>query len=202
MQYPPCCRIYPHLFLAFFLSLILSGCGHWPRFIILKDPLTVEEHLTLGTVYESKGEFELAVKEYQSALAKDKDNGQALFFLGNAHFHLGNLEQAEVSYQKALTVKDVEQKGLINNNLAWVYVKKGEKLDQAEKLCKEAIRLDSINSSLYLDTLGVVYFSQKKYALAEEALLAAIEMIHTQNPDLREEILHHLSEVRRVQEKK
>lgn len=186
----------PSFFFVIFLSFVLSGCVKWPRFIVLKDPLTVEEHLTLGSAYESRGEAELAIKEYKAALSKDKKSAEALFFLGNVYFGAENLDKSEYFYKKALKVNENKQGGLIHNNLAWTYIKRGENLSKAVKLCKEAIKLDPERSSIYLDTLGVVYFFQKEYKLAEQALLEALEKIAAQSTGIREEILTHLSEVR------
>ena len=185
----------PLFFFVIFLSFILSGCGKWPRFIVLKDPLTIEEHLTLGSAYESKGETEFAIKEYKAALSKDKKSAEALFFLGNAYFGAENLDKSEYFYKKALKVHANKQGGLIHNNLAWIYIKRGGNLSKAAKLCKEAIKLDPNRSSIYLDTLGVVYFFQEKYKLAEQALLDALEKVTAQSTVIRGEILTNLSEV-------
>ena len=167
---------------------------------MLEDPLDAEEHLTLGRAYESRGEIELAVKEYESALSKDKKSAEVLFFLGNAYFSTEDFEKAEHFYKKALKINKDKHGGLIHNNLAWVYIKKGENFSKAERLCKEAINIDPERSSIYLDTLGVVYFSQKEYELAEQVLLEAIEKIATQSTGIREEVLTHLSEIRNARE--
>ncbi len=156
--------------------------------------------MTLGRAYESRGEIAFAVKEYETALSKDKKSADALFFLGNAYFSTDNFEKAERFYKKALKINKDKHGGLIHNNLAWVYIKNGENFSKAEQLCKEAIKIDPERSPIYLDTLGVVYFYQKEYDLAEQVLLEAIEKIAAESTGIKEEILTHLSEVRNARE--
>ncbi len=57
------------LLLAFSSLILFSGCS-LPRIIVLKDPLSPEEHLNLGVVYEKEGEFDNAIKEYLKAAKK------------------------------------------------------------------------------------------------------------------------------------
>ncbi|MEN6466234.1 MAG: hypothetical protein ABFD62_13750, partial [Syntrophaceae bacterium] len=49
--------------------LCICSCT-MPRIIVLKDPLTPEEHLDLGYAYEQKKEYEMAIKEYEAAAKK------------------------------------------------------------------------------------------------------------------------------------
>jgi tetratricopeptide (TPR) repeat protein len=155
----------------------------------------------LGSAYESRGETKLAITEYKAALSKDKKSAEALFFLGNAYFGAENLDKSEYFYKKALKVSENKQRGLIHNNLAWIYIKRGGNFSEAEKLCKKAIKIDPERSSIYLDTLGVVYFFQEEYELADQVLLEALEKIAAQRTGIREEILTHLSEVHNAREK-
>ncbi|MFQ5900111.1 MAG: tetratricopeptide repeat protein [Thermodesulfobacteriota bacterium] len=186
------------LFFPFFLlAMPLNGCGRLPRIIVVKDPLTVEEHLKLGVIYESRGETGLAIKEYKRALSIGRGNPDALFFLGNAYFSKNELKKAGSFYKKALDKagRDFQKKGLLNNNLAWVYIREGSRLEEAERLSKEAIELDATNSPIYLDTLGVIYTAMREYALAEQVLLESIRKAPTEDHLLLSEALMHLSEV-------
>ena len=70
------------LLFALCSMLFATGCS-FPRVIILKDPLTPEEHLNLGVTYEQQGDFDNAIKEYNLAA---KNLPGALLYLGNAHF--------------------------------------------------------------------------------------------------------------------
>jgi tetratricopeptide (TPR) repeat protein len=130
--------------------LLFSGCS-LPRIIILKDPLTPEEHLNLGVAYEKQGEFEAAIKEYTAAAKKLP---RAYLYLGNVHFEKKDLEKAEAYYRKA--IKNDPRNADAHNNLAWLYYTKKENLEEAEVLALKAIDLNPAQETIYRDTLGKI----------------------------------------------
>ena len=130
--------------------LLLSGCSI-PRIIILKDPLTPEEHLNLGVAYEKQGELDAAIKEYKLA-AENLPAGY--LYLGNAHFQKRELGKAEKYYKKA--IEKEPGKADAYNNLAWLYYTKKENLDQAENLALKALELNPAKESIYYDTLDKI----------------------------------------------
>jgi tetratricopeptide (TPR) repeat protein len=132
------------------LTILSSGCS-FPKIIILKDPLTPEEHLNLGVAYERGGEFDQAIREYQSAAKKLPI---AFLYLGNAYFLKNDLDQAEIYFKKAIE-KDGKN-AAAHNNLAWLYFQRGKNLEQAETLAQRALELDPSKSSIYRDTLEKV----------------------------------------------
>ncbi len=140
------------LFVTFLVSLAIlsSGCS-LPKIIILKDPLTPEEHLNLGVAYERKGEFDKAIREYQAAAKKLPI---AFLYLGNTYFLKNDWDQAEIYFKKAIE-KDGKNAAAYNN-LAWLYFQRGENLEQAEALAQKALELDPSKSSNYGDTLEKV----------------------------------------------
>jgi tetratricopeptide (TPR) repeat protein len=127
--------------------LLFSGCS-LPRIIILKDPLTPEEHLDLGVAYEQQGEFEPAIKEYTAAAKKLP---RAYLYLGNVHFQKKDWREAEGYYKKA--IKNDPRNADAYNNLAWVYYTKKENLEQAENLALKALELNPAKGNIYRDTL-------------------------------------------------
>ena len=127
--------------------LLFSGCSI-PRIIILKDPLTPEEHLNLGLAYEKQGEFEPAIKEYTAAAKKLP---LAYLYLGNVHFQKKDLGKAEEYYKKA--IKNDPRNADAHNNLAWLYYAKKENLEQAELLALKALELNPAKENIYRDTL-------------------------------------------------
>jgi len=130
-----------------FLTLLSSGCS-FPKIIILKDPLTPEEHLNLGVAYERREELDQAIREYQLAAKKLPI---AFFYLGNAYFLKNDWDQAEINFKKA--IKKDAKNAAAHNNLAWLYYQRGKDLDQAEALAQKALELDPSKSSNYGDTL-------------------------------------------------
>ena len=138
------------LFLISALTILIWGCS-LPKIIILKDPLTPEEHLNLGVAYERKGEFDEAIREYQAAAKKLPI---AFLYLGNTYFLKNDWDQAEIYFKKAIE-KDGKN-ATAYNNLAWLYFQRGENLEQAEALAQKALELDPSKSSIYRDTLEKV----------------------------------------------
>ena len=125
----------------------MSGCT-LPKIMILKDPLTPEEHLDLGMAYEKKGEFDGAIKEYNLAVKKIP---LANLYLGNVYFQKNDLGQAEKYYRRAIQKEPGHADAY--NNLAWLYYTKKEELEEAEKLALKAMELNPEKNSIYRDTL-------------------------------------------------
>jgi tetratricopeptide (TPR) repeat protein len=125
----------------------VTGCS-LPRIIILKDPLTPEEHLNLGVTYESQGEFDKAIKEYNLAAKKLP---RAYLYLGNAYFQKKEWGKAEEYYKKV--IEKEPNNSDVHNNLAWLYYTKKENLEEAEKLAQKALELNPAKEEIYRDTL-------------------------------------------------
>ena len=138
----------PHL-LPVLLCLLISSAGcAFPRIVVLRDPLTSEEHLNLGVTYERQGEYENALKEYKLAA---KDLPVAYLYMGNVHFQRGELDEAERLYKRSIE-KDRANSDAYNN-LAWLYYVKGENLDKAEAFALRAMELNPSKNHIYQDTL-------------------------------------------------
>ena len=129
------------------MSLGIGGCT-LPKIMVLKDPLTPEEHLDLGVAYEKKGEFNGAIKEYHLAVKKIP---RANLYLGNVYFQKGDLGQAEKYYRRAIQKEPGHADAY--NNLAWLFYTKKEGLEEAEKLALKAMELNPEKNAIYQDTL-------------------------------------------------
>lgn len=133
---------------CFLMFAYTSGCAfHMPEIIVIDDPLSPEEHINLGVTYETKGEFDNAIREY---IVASKSLPVAYLYLGNVYFQKNELVEAERYYKKAIQ----KDKGNADayNNLAWLYYKKGENLDEAEYLVSRAMELDPSKRATYQDT--------------------------------------------------
>jgi tetratricopeptide (TPR) repeat protein len=135
------------ILVTFAMLLIYAGCA-LPRFTILTDPLSPEEHLDLGIAYEKSGEFDNAIQEYTAAAKKYP---VALLYLGNAHFQKNEWDVAEKYYRRA--IKKQAHNADAYNNLAWLYYVQGKNLDEAESLVLRAMELNPSQSYTYKDTL-------------------------------------------------
>jgi tetratricopeptide (TPR) repeat protein len=150
------------------IGVSFSACSDLPRVRVLHDPLTPEEHVTLGLAYEVEGRPELAAQEYDGALRKKHGYMPALIGLGNLAFNRGALEEAEAYYRQAL-ITAPEDPG-VNNNLAMVYLTQQEKLDEAERLANLALAQGGPLQPYVLDTMAHIYVRQGRYYEAQTAL--------------------------------
>jgi tetratricopeptide (TPR) repeat protein len=144
------------LIIAFHFLLSSAGCSSY-RIIVLKDPLTPEEHLNLGVAYEQKGELDHAIKEYQLA---SKKLPIAYLYLGNVHFQKDEFPKAEAYYKKV--IKKEPNNADAHNNLAWLYYTRRENLAEGERLALKAIELNPAKEEIYRDTLEKIKELRKK----------------------------------------
>jgi tetratricopeptide (TPR) repeat protein len=138
---------------CFLAALLLSSCS-LPRIITLHDPLSVEEHIKLGKIYESQQKYELAAEQYRAALEIDSKSVPSLLLLGDLSFQTKNYSEAESVYKKAIKLQPGN--GDIYNNLCWVYLEQHTETDKAEELIRKAITTTPEHRAYYLDTMGVV----------------------------------------------
>ena len=176
-------------------SLLLLGslqaCSGLPRLVVLHDPLTPEEHVKLATAYQSQGLKELAAKEFQTALRQQREYPPALVGLGNLSFESGSFQEAEEYYRRALAVAPDDPSA--NNNLAMVYLSRGERLDEAERMAQKALEQGGPLRPYVLDTLASIDVRQGRYKEAKAALDEAEALAPLENKTLRE----RLAEARR-----
>jgi len=135
------------------LAVFLSSCS-LPRIIVLRDPLTPEEHINLGVSYEKNGELDAALKEYETASRKISI---AYLYAGNIYLQKKSYEEAESNYRTAI---DKTKDPRAYNNLAWLYFTQDIRLEEAEKLARKALEL-SPDSQDFKDTLDKIVEKRK-----------------------------------------
>jgi Tfp pilus assembly protein PilF len=183
------------LIAIFMLALMLSGCS-LPKIIVLHDPLSADEHVRLGGIYDTQGKSELARDQYRAAVKQDKKHIRAWTLLGDSAYRLKEYGEAENAYGKAL---DLDPKsGDLHNNLAWVYVQQDRKLSKAQDLVMQALELAPEHRPYYLDTLGVIQLKLGNVRDAIASLLKATDTIPRDQPDLLAEAYQHLADAYRA----
>jgi len=146
-----------------------------------------------GFIYRQNKEPEKALLAFQEALEL-KDDPQTRFYLALTLDDLKRDTEAMEQLRKTIS-RDPENHEALNY-LGYTLVERNEKLEEAEKLIKEAVRLEPENGA-YLDSLGWLYFKQGKLSFARYYLLKAARL----EPD--PEIYGHLSELyRRLKDNK
>ncbi len=104
--------------------------------------------MNLGVAYEHKGEYDLAIREYDLA---SKQKPVAYLYLGNVYFLKSEYDKAEECYRDAIR-RDPSLADAYNN-LAWLLYSQKKNLDEARSLALKAIALNPEGRATYLDTL-------------------------------------------------
>lgn len=184
---------------ALLLLTVLGGveaCSSLPRIVILHDPLTPQEHTTLGEAYQAKGDTEGAAREFQEALRRRPEFVPALIGLGNLAFERGDWGDAESWYQRALEAEPGNAGA--SNNLAMVYTALNKKLDQAERLARIVLEHGGTLRPYALDTLAKIYIRQGRYPEARTSLEMAEALAPPDDSYFREGLIQSRRELAAV----
>jgi Flp pilus assembly protein TadD len=142
------------------------------------DPLTAQEHRVLGETYVKQGDNEGAAREFEASIKRDPNYVPALIALGDLKFESGTWDDAESHYRKALELSP--NNPVAANNLAMVYLTKGERFEETERLAKLALNQDSNLRPYIQETLATLYVKQGRL---QEAQLAVDEAEATLPPE-------------------
>lgn len=181
--------------ICLFVMLFLHGCS-LPKIIFLHDPLTAEEHNSLGRIYESQGKPDLASQQYRAAIKQDPRYAPSLLLLGDISYKLENYSEAESAYRKAIKLQP--ENGDIYNNLCWVYLSQEKNLEKAEELVRMAMARTPEHRPYYLDTQGMILLRQGRTAEAVAALREAADLLPRDAPAYLAEAHAHLAEAYRA----
>ena len=185
-------KILNYVFLVV-IGVNVSACSDLPRIRVLHDPLSPEEHVTLGLSYEIEGRPELAMREYDGALSQRRGYAPALIGLGNLAFARGALTEAEAYFLQALAVAP-EDPGA-NNNLAMLYLVRGENVNEAEQLAGRALAQGGPLQPYVLDTMARIYVRQGRHREALEALNNAEALVPANNHAFHDELAQFRQEL-------
>lgn len=146
------------------LSLLLAGCSV-PRLMVLNDPLDAEQHNDLGVAYQSRGDYELAQREFTRAADLEKEWALPLVNRGNVQAALGEWQKAAADYRRALKRDPAEAAAM--NNLAWTLLQLGEQRE-GERWARQAVSLRP-GEAAYWDTLAEAYLAGGDREAAQQA---------------------------------
>ncbi|MCS7009403.1 MAG: tetratricopeptide repeat protein, partial [Chthoniobacterales bacterium] len=153
--------------------------------------------------------FPMFYYHYALALSYTKDYFKSLnyFSLLEVELNQGNLqinpgefyyEYGNTAYKAGLLDRSIELLGKAvatngpfaapaANDLGYIWVKRGENLDEAGQLIRKALEADP-NNGAYLDSLGWWYFQRKEFSKALSTLLQALEALDSPDPEVLEHI--------------
>jgi len=180
-------------YLIFIVSFIISGCGYLPvNVLLMKDPLTAEEHNDLGVAYENEGKYELAIREYKAALKKNNEMVVPLVNIGNVFLKQKNYSEAEKYYEMALRMDPYNLEAA--NNLASLYLIVGKEYQKALETLTSAVAYNKGFPAYAMDTMGVLYYRLGNGDKAKFFLTNACENANGNN-ELIKEIDNHLKDL-------
>jgi tetratricopeptide (TPR) repeat protein len=174
------------IFAGLIWLLFSPACTWVPRPLITHDPLTSEEHLSLGRAYLAKELRPLAKEEFLKSLARDPQNLSAHMELGNMAYEVGAFEEAGDHFRAVLRA-DADHAGA-SNNLAMVYLTQGSHRNEVESLIRRALEGSSPLRPYALHTLATLYVEQGRYEGASHLLEEAERLAAEAQPNLRTQL--------------
>lgn len=141
------------------------------------DPDNLEIYTYLAQLYFSQNKYTEAIAQFNHIIELQPDNVSANYLLGSAYLEIKQYSKAKALFQKVLTLEPGQDGAL--NSLAYMYAQDGTNLDEALKMVRKAVAIDSSNGAYY-DTLGWVLF---KKGMNTEALMALQKAeVYVQDP--------------------
>ncbi|MBA4388787.1 MAG: hypothetical protein C0404_12460 [Verrucomicrobia bacterium] len=153
----------------------------------------------LAHLYGSNKQYDKAFAEFETiekmaAGTKEKLSARFYLYYGSICEQAGKFEKAEAIFEKSLEIHPRSHQAL--NYLAYMWAERGMKLDKALEYVTRALELDPYNGA-YLDTLGWIYYKQRKYKDALEQIQKACEL--TDNDSV---VVDHLGDIFNAMENK
>jgi len=128
------------------------GAIKYYRKVTELDPGGSRAYLLQGTVYDSLKQYDQAGEMYRQVTLVEPGNPLGQHFLGQSQIRAGNLEAAEISIGKAVSLRPNFIQA--REHYSWVLIKRG-KIQLAVRELKLLIKLDPRNKKVrnYLDKL-------------------------------------------------
>ena len=173
-------------------TLAYAGLGdaYWKKYLYTKDRNLIQStrapceqalhlddklsaaHECLGTVAAGTGHYEVAVEEFDRALASEPTNEDAYAGLARAYESLGRPAEAERTYKSAIDVRPQYWAGY--NSLGTFYFRQNEYEKAAEMFGKVvALVPDSFHG---YDNLGAAYLGEGQYLKAIDTFIHSISL--------------------------
>jgi len=128
----------------------------------------------LAMNYEVLGKYKKSESYLKKAVALEPQNSKYRFELGIVYDKLKKQELAEKEFFSVIEIDSNSAVGC--NYLGYTYADKNIKLKEAEELIKKALEIEPENPA-YIDSLGWVFYRQKKYDEALTLLKKASEKL-------------------------
>jgi eukaryotic-like serine/threonine-protein kinase len=127
-------------------------------------------HICLGVIENGTGQYENAVRQFQSASELEPSSEDTYIGLGQAYVGLGKVEDAEATYKKIIAIRPNYWRGY---NLLGVFYLRQAQYEDAAKMFQKVADLTPLNYRGYLN-LGAALLYEAKYAEAIRPLEQAL----------------------------
>jgi tetratricopeptide (TPR) repeat protein len=159
--------------------------GH--ALLVARPRAETDATLARAVGLEREGRHAEAEALYREVLAVRPESVRAWVNLGNVAADQERRADAEAAYRRALALDPADRDGL--NNLAWLLLEEGARLEEAEALAARAAEQPGPERPLALDTLGRVQLARGRCTDAARALgeaLAADSLAEESRAGLRQ----------------
>jgi len=146
-----------------------KGAGH--ALLTLRAPPAFAQ-VRSALALEQAGRLDEAAREYARILEAHPESLRAWVNLGNVEAARHRPAEAEAAYRRALGIAPDQPEAL--NNLAWLLLEQGSRLEEAEALARAAAAQPGPDRPLVLDTLARVLSARGRCQEAETTLAEAL----------------------------
>ncbi|HUK34099.1 MAG TPA: tetratricopeptide repeat protein, partial [Vicinamibacterales bacterium] len=135
------------------------------------SPSNLRAFAMLGQIYGAQGKLREARQQFETWIAREPKSIPAHTMVALLFERENDASSARKEYEKTLTIDP--HAAVAANNLAWMYVDAGEKLDQAQQLAESAVaQLPEVAD--FNDTLGWIYYKKELPAQARPYIEKAV----------------------------
>jgi tetratricopeptide (TPR) repeat protein len=155
------------------------------------------EYIVLSQLFQKKGENRQAIETLQTAVSNTTNNdNEALkeihLLMANVYYEMNEYEDVVKVLRTVLQIyPDCHQ---ASNFLGYLFVERGEKLDEALSLIQKALSLEPQNGA-YLDSLGWAYYKLATEGDSEKIKIALQKLVEALKYAEDPEIVEHIGDV-------
>ena len=130
--------------------------------------------LRAAEIYQRRGDFESSVPILEALRAQDGSSITVAYRLGSAYERIGRIDDA-VDLLREIVASAPDFAPALNY-LGYLWIDRGENVEEAVTMVRRAVRLDPGNGA-YVDSLGWGYFRQGRFADAVSLLERADRLV-------------------------
>ncbi|WP_457638859.1 tetratricopeptide repeat protein [Persephonella sp.] len=172
-----------------FEQLDIEEAREYAKKALQLNPENTQAKLLLAKIMFKTGNLEKAQALVKEVLEKEPENVEAVVLAGDIYLKSGKPEEAVKYYEKAVGKTEIQDRLFrAYRQTGFKYFKEGE-FSKAEDFLKKAVSIKD-DPQIY-KALGDIYYSSKKYKLAEKNYLNAVKI----DPKLKKEIKNSLGNI-------